>query len=113
MPMLAFNRRCRRALVLVALSWLAGLAQAQVPQRLSEADARHLLARTGFAPSPAEAQPWVGLGAREAVERLIDEASRAQALHEPPAFTAEPIATPLRRSCWTSAASRWARLPSS
>jgi uncharacterized protein (DUF1800 family) len=65
-----------------------------VPSRLSAADARHLLARTGFMPSPAELAVWVGQSAVAAVDSLLAAAQRAQPLHPAPAFTREAIQTP-------------------
>ncbi|KQU81054.1 MULTISPECIES: DUF1800 family protein [unclassified Rhizobacter] len=62
---------------------------------LNESDARHLLTRTGFAPSPQQLAPWVGLSAEAAVDRLIDAARAARFMHPPPDFTREPIRTPL------------------
>lgn len=70
-------------------------AQALLPQCLDEADARHLPARTGFMPSPAEVQPWAGLSPQQAVDRLLADARQARKVHEAPAFTGEPIAMPL------------------
>lgn len=67
-----------------------------LPARLSAADARHLLGRTGFMPSPAEAAAWVGLTPDEAVDRLLSGARRAQPRQPAPAFTREPIRQPLR-----------------
>jgi len=61
---------------------------------LNESDARHLLTRTGFVPSPQQLAPWVGLTAEAAVDRLIGAARSAQPLHPAPAFTREPIRTP-------------------
>jgi len=61
---------------------------------LNEGDARHLLTRTGFVPSPAELAPWVGLTAEAAVDRLISQARAARPLHPAPDFTREPIRTP-------------------
>ncbi|WP_457335541.1 DUF1800 domain-containing protein [Rhizobacter sp. P5_C2] len=62
---------------------------------LNESDARHLLIRTGFAPSPQQLAPWIGLSAEAAVDRLIDAARSARFMHPPPAFTGETIRTPL------------------
>lgn len=81
----------------VALAGAAGAALAQVPQRLDEADVRHLLTRTGFTPSPAETRPWVGLSPSQAVDRLLAEAQKARVQQEVPAFTREPMALPLNR----------------
>lgn len=68
-----------------------------LPSRLSAADVRHLLGRTGFMPSPAEVSEWVGLAPEVAVDRLINAARRAEPRHAPPTFTGEPIRTPYGR----------------
>lgn len=78
----------------VVFAAVVGCVGAQVPDRLSEADARYLLSRTGFAPSPAEVAPWVGLAPEVAVDRLIAQASAAAPRHPAPAFTAEPARVP-------------------
>ena len=83
-----------RFLAGVGLAMLLGAAGAQVPERLSENDVRHLLGRTGFAPSPAEVAPWVGLRPADAVDRLLAEAEAATPRHPAPAFTTEPVRTP-------------------
>lgn len=67
-----------------------------LPARLSAADARHLLGRGGFMPAPAEVSSWVGLAPDEAVDRLLAGARRAKPRQPAPAFTREPIRTPLR-----------------
>lgn len=64
---------------------------------MSPADARHLLGRTGFMPSPAEVSAWVGLAPAEAVDRLLAGARRSTPRHAAPAFTREPIRTPYGR----------------
>jgi uncharacterized protein (DUF1800 family) len=64
--------------------------------RLSPADARHLLGRTGFMPSPAETASWVGLSREAAVDKLLGDALRSQASKAPPSFVGEPIRPPLR-----------------
>lgn len=50
------------------------LLWASSAQALAERDARHLLARTGFAPSPAGIDRLAGVGRAAAVERLLDQA---------------------------------------
>ncbi|WOB06266.1 DUF1800 domain-containing protein [Piscinibacter gummiphilus] len=67
-----------------------------LPSRLSAADARHLLGRTGFMPSPGEVSAWAGLAPDEAVNRLLAGARRAEPRQPAPAFTREPIRPPLR-----------------
>ena len=93
--MMQLHRRVLAAATLVLAS--AGGAWAALPQRLDEADARHLLTRTGFTPSPAELRAWVGQTPAEAVDRLLADAQQARLLQEPPAFTREPIEPPLNR----------------
>jgi len=68
-----------------------------IPSQLSASDVRHLLARTGFMPSPAELLPWVGLAPEVAVDRLLAAAQRAQPMRAAPAFTREAIQTPYAR----------------
>jgi uncharacterized protein (DUF1800 family) len=67
------------------------------PSQLSAADARHLLSRTGFMPSPAELKPWVGLSAQAAVDKLLAAALSAKPLNPAPAFTREALRTPYGR----------------
>jgi len=55
---------------------LLGLLVAQVtlalPAALDETGARHLLLRTGFAPTPQEITPLLGLSPAQAVDRLLN-----------------------------------------
>jgi uncharacterized protein (DUF1800 family) len=81
----------------LVLAGAGGAWAAALPQRLDEADARHLLSRTGFTPSPAELRPWVGQTPAQAVDRLLANVQQARLLVEPPAFTREPIEPPLNR----------------
>ncbi len=71
--------------------------KALTPLQLTAADARHLLSRTGFMPSPAELQPWVGQSAEAAVDKLLAAALRAKPLNPAPAFTREALRTPYGR----------------
>ncbi|MBC7992061.1 MAG: DUF1800 domain-containing protein [Rhizobacter sp.] len=71
--------------------------KALIPSQLSVADARHLLSRTGFMPSPGELQPWVGMPAEAAVDKLISAALRAKPVNPAPAFTREAWRTPYGR----------------
>nr|WP_322051489.1 DUF1800 domain-containing protein [Paraburkholderia bannensis] len=57
-------------------------------------DATHLLIRTGFAPSPADVAPYVGLTKAAAVERVLSTA-RTDAVTPLPAWTND---TPLTRA---------------
>ncbi|MDE3051875.1 MAG: hypothetical protein KGJ48_18480, partial [Nitrospirota bacterium] len=47
-------------------------------------DARHLLARTGFGGTPVEIRELAALDRLAAVERLLDETSRAAKTSPPP-----------------------------
>ena len=70
------------------------LAQA-APSRLDEAQARHLLLRSGFAPSQAEADRLFGQDAGKAVGEIVAAAKASQPRHSPPAFVgAEPPSPP-------------------
>lgn len=71
--------------------------KALIPSQLSAADARHLLSRTGFMPSPGELQPWVGMPAEAAVDKLLAAALRAKPFNPAPAFTQEALRTPYGR----------------
>jgi uncharacterized protein (DUF1800 family) len=83
-----------RLLGALALVASGGLAQAAPPQ-MTEAQARHLLVRTGFAPTQDEVDRLVGQGAAKAVADLIDAAQAARPVHPPPALvTAAPPSPP-------------------
>ncbi len=93
----------RLARLAVTACWLAagtaGAALAQgAPAALDEAQARHLLVRTGFAPTQAEVNALVGQSARRAVSELVARAQAARPLHPAPAFTQEPPAPPPARA---------------
>jgi uncharacterized protein (DUF1800 family) len=79
-PLLSLSRGL---LVAVALL-LPGQAGALAPE-----DARHLLARSGFAATPAEIEALAGLGRAEAVGAILDRAEGRTATTPPPAWTAE------------------------
>lgn len=84
-------------LMLCGLAVLAAAGvQAAVPQRLSEAQARHLLVRTGFAPSQAEVDALAGQPAASAVTGLIARAQAGKPLHAAPSFVSEPPPIPYR-----------------
>lgn len=63
-------------------------------------DARHLLVRTGFAPTAADVAPYVGLARGEAVARVLASA-RDEASTPLPAWTADAPATRAQRAAWT------------
>ncbi|QGZ54735.1 DUF1800 domain-containing protein [Paraburkholderia acidiphila] len=63
-------------------------------------DARHLLARTGFAPRENEVAPYVGLTREQAVARIVGNA-RSEALTPLPAWSAEVPPSRAQRNAWT------------
>jgi uncharacterized protein (DUF1800 family) len=63
-------------------------------QVLNEADARHLLVRTGFTPSETELQPFVGLTAETAIQRILQAAGQNKTQQATPAFTSQSNFTP-------------------
>jgi len=64
--------------------------QAKPADKLNQDDARHLLNRTGFAASAADAQSFTGLSRQQAAERLLADA-RDVAVTQAPAWVATPI----------------------
>ena len=76
------------------------------PQHLSEQEARHLLLRSGFAPTQAQVDAVQGQGAAQAVDALIAQALLAKPSASPafispaPAFTTAPA--PLYRAAQAS-----------
>jgi uncharacterized protein (DUF1800 family) len=68
----------------IAIVALAPAAQAS-PAHMSAQDARHLLIRTGFAPTPAEVERITGRSAERAVDDILRAAGDARAKHELPA----------------------------
>lgn len=63
-----------KLILALALGAASGLAFATPPARLTDGQARHLLVRTGFAPSQAEVNALTGQTARVAVSRLLVQA---------------------------------------
>lgn len=90
-----------------AASAPAGAANANEPL-LDADDATHLLIRTGFAPTPAEIGPYVGLTRAAAVERVLATA-RTDAVTPLPAWTAEIPMTRAQRNALTPEARREAQ----
>ncbi|MFC5497549.1 DUF1800 family protein [Caenimonas terrae] len=86
---------CRRLLA-AALFGCACLAAQAAPQRLDQAQARHLLLRSGFAPTQAEVDRLVGQGAVQAVDGIIAAARTAASRNPPPAFVDAPPPSPPR-----------------
>ena len=66
------------------------------PARLDEAQARHLLLRSGFAPSQAEVDRIVGQSAGQAISEMIARAKGSVSRHPPPAFTGAAPPSPPR-----------------
>ncbi|MBL0140810.1 MAG: DUF1800 domain-containing protein [Betaproteobacteria bacterium] len=77
-------------IVFFAGASLAGSCLSAWAEPLGEADARHLLARTGFGATPAEVADFARLDRRVAVERILAGA-RTQATLAPPSFVEEPF----------------------
>ena len=65
------------------------------PTQLTSQQVRHLLVRTGFAPTQAEVDAISGKNAQRVVADLIAQAQAAQPLHAPPDFVSQPPPTPL------------------
>ena len=63
-----------KLILALALAAASGLAFATPPARLTDGQARHLLVRTGFAPSQAEVNALTGQIARVAVSSLLVQA---------------------------------------
>ena len=64
------------------------------PVVLAERDARHLLARAGFAPTQTEVNALAGQSAQQAVATLLAQAQAARPIHPPPLFTTQPPPMP-------------------
>lgn len=84
-----------RHLLAAALVAAAAAAAHAAPQALSEDQARHLLVRTGFAPTQAEVDRIRGQSAQRAVNDIVARAQAARPLHAPPAFATGPAPIPL------------------
>ena len=84
-------RVCVRGLVTSALLCVASTAFAVA---MGEADARHLLARTGFGPTTAEVQAFATMSRDEAIDTLLRDA-RTTPVTAPPAWV--DASTPDRR----------------
>ncbi|GAC1602942.1 MAG: DUF1800 domain-containing protein [Ramlibacter sp.] len=88
-------KRLRTLSTSLLLVWASVLAHG-APSQLSQAEARHLLARSGFAPTRAQVERWVGHSAETAVAALIAEARASQPAGPAPAFVASPPPAPPR-----------------
>ena len=73
-----------------ALTAAAAQALAAAPPKLSEAQARHLLGRVGFAPTQTEVDRLTGQSASKAVSSLIAQAQAANPQFSAPEFVAGP-----------------------
>lgn len=80
---------------LLAMS-LASPGHAAAPARLSQAEARHLLVRTGFAPRQNEVDALTGQPGATAVSALIAAAQASKPQHPPPDFVLQPPPVPYR-----------------
>ena len=86
-------------ILVLALAAASATAWAGPPARLSEVQARHLLVRTGFAPSQAEVDALTGQSASAAVSGLIAQAQSRpplQPTYAPPDFVAQAPPIPYR-----------------
>nr|WP_279343632.1 DUF1800 domain-containing protein [Variovorax terrae] len=61
---------------------------------MTQAEARHLLVRTGFAPTQAEVDRIAGQDAQRVVADLVARAQAARPLYPPPDFVSEPPPIP-------------------
>lgn len=66
------------------------------PSQLSAVQARHLLVRTGFAPTQAEVNALVGQSAQQAVTSIISRAQAARPIYPAPAFVSQSPPIPGR-----------------
>jgi uncharacterized protein (DUF1800 family) len=87
MPSPTSVRRFAQSLALLIVALACAAAQASASATLDFDDARHLLARTGFAPTAAEVQTFVGRTREEAVDALL-AATRTTPTLSPPSWTA-------------------------
>lgn len=75
---------------------LASVGHAAAPARLSEAEARHLLVRTGFAPDQNEVNALTAQPGAKAVSALIAAAQASRPQKLPPDFVSQPPPVPYR-----------------
>ncbi|HLX29010.1 MAG TPA: DUF1800 domain-containing protein [Casimicrobiaceae bacterium] len=86
MPSFPSPDRASRVFACLIAMCIAAVAHADGGARLSFDDARHLLARTGFGPTPAEVHALEGRTRAEAVDALLAGAPTTPTL-APPTFT--------------------------
>jgi uncharacterized protein (DUF1800 family) len=81
---------------LLIFAGACAVGHAAPPDRLSEAEARHLLVRTGFAPKQSEVDAWTGKSASNAVTTIISAAQAAKPMHSAPDFVSQSPPIPYR-----------------
>ena len=86
--------RCR--LIAAAILGFASLLVQAMPARMNEAQARHLLLRSGFSPSQVEVDRIVGQSAGQAISEMMARAKGSVPRHPPPAFTRTAPPSPPR-----------------
>ena len=84
------------AVGLLIFAAIGTVSHAAPPGRLSEAEARHLLVRTGFAPDQNEVGVLTGKSASGAVSAIIAGAQAAMPLHPAPDFVSQSPPIPYR-----------------
>jgi uncharacterized protein (DUF1800 family) len=82
--------------IAVSLTFLWAGTCFSYPNKLTEAQARHLLLRTGFAPNQVEVNRLTGRNTQEVVNELLTRAKAAVPAHPPPAFVSQPPPPPPR-----------------
>src|SRR5437764_12858628 len=87
-PPLALFSRAAVAIAFVVLTPLASAAP------MGDADARHLLARTGFGPTSAEVRTYAALSRNDAIDRLLRDV-KAEPVTPPPGWASD--AAPYKR----------------
>ena len=75
---------------------LASVGHAAAPALLSEAEARHLLVRTGFAPDQNAVNALTAQPGARAVSALIAAVQASRPQHPPPDFVSQPAPVPYR-----------------
>lgn len=94
------GQSCTMNIYTILASWTVSsvlalpVCHAAAPERLSDAQARHLLIRTGFAPEQSEVSALTGTPATKAVTSLIAGAQMARPIHPAPDFVSQPPPIP-------------------
>jgi uncharacterized protein (DUF1800 family) len=81
---------------LLIFAGTCAISHAAAPSRLSEADARHLLVRSGFAPKQSEVDALTGKSASNAVTAIVSAAHAVKPLHAAPDFVSQSPPIPYR-----------------